>query len=337
MILPQSEIAFLFWGRKGGGSDLMELLTHAAGSMNFKVAEFVRPVSGSGRNRGKQFTLFNVTGWLKARKNLIKELRKRDTKILIIVMASPWDLFLGIRLKKSGIIVTRIIHDSFRHKGELFPPKFWTRLLLKDCSKIVTLSEFVSKDLLMRFRIPKNEITTAILPPYIPNDFNLTNIQKSSIILLIGRGKKYQGQKLIEKAWKKLEISGLKLLISGKGFKTSSKNFDIELRNNWMSRKEFLTLIQTAKAVVLPYSKATQSGIIPLCAILGTPVIVTPSGGLPEQVEFWRNGVVSSDFSPKSFAAAIEVCLNQKWQFAQYRDFELAQKLLISCFPSVST
>lgn len=328
---PKSEIAFLFWGRKGGGSDLLELLTRAAVSMDYKFAAFCRPVSSKGKNNGKQFSVLNVNGWLKARKYLIDELKNSDIKILVIVMASPWDLFLGKQLEKNGIQVTRIIHDSFRHKGDFFPPKIWTMLLLKDCSKIVSLSEYVARDLLARFRVPTSKITNAILPPYVPDNFNRKATQKSSTIVLIGRGKKYQGQKLIEETWKNLEIADLKLIISGQGFKPNSNNPDIEYRNSWMSRVDFLTLIQTAKAVVLPYTEATQSGIIPLCAVLGTPVIVTPSGGLPEQVEFWQNGIVSSDFSPKSFADAIAMCIQKEWIFDPNRDLELGEKLLVSC------
>jgi glycosyltransferase involved in cell wall biosynthesis len=330
---PKSEIAFLFWGRKGGGSDLLELLTRAAVLMDYKVASFARPVSSNDKNNGKQFSVLNVYRWLKARRYLIDQLKNKDIKILVIVMASPWDLFLGRQLEKKGIQVTRIIHDSFRHKGDLFPPKIWIRLLLKDCSKIVTLSEYVARDLLSRFSVPNNIITKAILPPYIPDNFNRRDIQKSANIVLIGRGKKYQGQKLIEETWKNLEIADLKLIISGQGFKPNSKNPDIEYRNSWMSRVDFLTLIQSAKAVVLPYSEATQSGIIPLCAILGTPVIVTPSGGLPEQVEFWQNGIVSSSFSPKSFADAIAICIEQEWKFDPNRDFKLGEKLVVSCLP----
>ena len=51
---PKSEIAFLFWGRKGGGSDLLELLTRAAVLMDYKVASFARPVSSKDKKNGNR-------------------------------------------------------------------------------------------------------------------------------------------------------------------------------------------------------------------------------------------------------------------------------------------
>ena len=68
-------------------------------------------------------------------------------------MPSPWDLFLGKRLMNRGIRVVRIIHDATPHPGEVFPPKFWIKWLIRDCSNLITLSQYVSDQLNLNYGI----------------------------------------------------------------------------------------------------------------------------------------------------------------------------------------
>ena len=46
--------------------------------------------------------------------------------------------------------------------------------------------------------------------------------------------------------------------------------------------------------------------------LLGRPVVVTPCGGLPEQVVDGRTGVVAGGTGPEELAAAISVFVNDK-------------------------
>jgi glycosyltransferase involved in cell wall biosynthesis len=62
--------------------------------------------------------------------------------------------------------------------------------------------------------------------------------------------------------------------------------------------------------VVFPYIEASQSGTIPICIELGIPVLVTPVGGLAEQVLQSLNGTVCEDLSPSSLSKHIEEILD---------------------------
>jgi len=57
---------------------------------------------------------------------------------------------------------------------------------------------------------------------------------------------------------------------------------------------------------VLPYQEASQSGVLPIARHLGLPSLVTPVGGLLEQVEGGKSGFVADDSSAHGLAAAIK-------------------------------
>jgi glycosyltransferase involved in cell wall biosynthesis len=82
-----------------------------------------------------------------------------------------------------------------------------------------------------------------------------------------------------------------------------------------MSNLELVSEIKNSDLVVFPYIEASQSGTIPICKELGIPVLVTPVGGLPEQVSECLNGTVSTDMSPNSFSKHIEEILTSNSTF----------------------
>jgi glycosyltransferase involved in cell wall biosynthesis len=57
--------------------------------------------------------------------------------------------------------------------------------------------------------------------------------------------------------------------------------------------------------VVLPYTSATQSGIVPLAASVGAAVLATRTGGLPEQIEHGVNGWLVEPNNAEQLSAAM--------------------------------
>jgi glycosyltransferase involved in cell wall biosynthesis len=74
----------------------------------------------------------------------------------------------------------------------------------------------------------------------------------------------------------------------------------------WVAEAEIPNLIRSADALVLPYREASQSGVIPLGFALGVPAVVTPVGGLAEQVKDGETGAVAKAVSPEALAGAME-------------------------------
>lgn len=295
----------IYWGKKGGGHDLFHDLQAEAKRKGINFVSFPRPERKFGQNEFRVLEFWQVLRWLAARRRLLNEINEANIRSVLILMASPWDMFMGRQLLKLGVQVARVIHDATPHKGEFFPNRLWIRLLCSDCSKIITLSNFVAKQLTSLYRVNPEKIKVCEFPPPSILKQRKKSASNKNRVLLIGRGKKYQGQDLLEEAWKNMSHDGIELVIAGKGFKPSDISSGIFYKNWWMSRIELLDEIAKSDLVVFPYKEASQSGTIPICKAMGIPVVVCPVGGLPEQVNDGIDGIVAKDHSPCELTRAI--------------------------------
>ena len=303
----------VYWGRKGGGLQLFEEFVKTADINNliFKVSR--RPTKQKSKSQEEPISTFDVLGWMMARKKLIQIALSSNSNRVVFVMASPWDIFLGARLKRKGIEVVRVIHDATPHPGDFFPSRLWISWLLRDSSRIVVLSRFVGNQLIDIYGVEPSKITTTLIP--YPRIVSKTRekLDLECKVLLIGRGKKYQGQDLMEKAWPLLKMPNTQLVIAGQGFKRNRKTKGITYKIGWLSNGDLLREISSSSVVVLPYTEASQSGTIPICTAFGIPVIVTPVGGLPEQVIEGKTGLVIPDLTPEALALGIRKILSNNF------------------------
>lgn len=326
----QESLAILYWGRRGGGLELFNQLVRDAKLENLHVLDSSRPLINQDCYPARQVSSLNVYRWLRARRSFKSQIAQQNIKNVLIVMASPWDIMLGKALMNNKVEVVRIIHDGKPHPGEWFPTNFWIKWLTRDCSRIFTLSAFVADQLVRCYSVDRRKITVSQFPrPKI----DLGNVGKKETrvkkrVLLIGRGKKYQGQKLLEKAWNLTSQENLELVIAGKGFKPNHDLKNVIYKNWWMSNMELASEINNSDFVCFPYIEASQSGTIPICRELGIPVLVTPVGGLPEQVENGKTGLVTDDLTPQSLAKGILEMLSNDL-FITPKTIEESQRELI--------
>lgn len=132
----------------------------------------------------------------------------------------------------------------------------------------------------------------------------------------LGRIEPYKDIDTLLKAFELLNQNNLPvdLLIAGRGplpqainYKLSTTNFFIE--NRWLSSDEITALALECDIIVVPYKKASQSGIIALALAAGKPVIATNVGGLAEQIEDGSTGIVVPPGDPEALARAMESLL----------------------------
>lgn len=330
MALSENRYLALYWGRRGGGESLFDQVLELCESSNFAVLKSKRPMRLDATGANIPISLLHFHGWVSARRNLINEAVKADVKTVLIVMSSPWDLFLGKRLINRGIEVVRIIHDATPHPGEVFPPRIWIKWLIKDSSRVVTLSQYVSNQIHLNYGTSPTHLCATTFP--IPKVKKNVEITQSSKILLIGRGKRYQGQKLLEEAWKLVNIPNAKLVIAGEGFTKNEALSGVKYKSEWMTHQELEDEIATSKFVVLPYLEASQSGTIPICNALGVPVVVTPVGGLVEQINHEKNGIIAIEVTAKALAEAIEAAWIFDWETNYLSPQFSREKFLQDCF-----
>ena len=116
----------------------------------------------------------------------------------------------------------------------------------------------------------------------------------------IGRIEPYKGLDLLVDAFLKLD-ERFNLIIAGSGkidnstLQKITSNNRIELINRYIKDDEFSVLLNKMDVVVLPYKRASQSGVIPLVFAHGKPVIVTNVGALEEQVPEGTGIVTKAD------------------------------------------
>jgi len=121
-------------------------------------------------------------------------------------------------------------------------------------------------------------------------------------VLLFGKIKPYKGIDIFLKALhivrKKLK-NNLKVIIAGKGdmsflnsfFSIDDKEY-IRILNRYIPDSEISMLLRNAKFLVLPYTDASQSGVIPLAYTFSKPVVVSNAGSIAEYVDDGITGLI---------------------------------------------
>jgi glycosyltransferase involved in cell wall biosynthesis len=100
-----------------------------------------------------------------------------------------------------------------------------------------------------------------------------------------------------------------KLVLAGSGHVPPGSMGDgsdgIQILNRYITNVEVTGLMQRARFVVLPYTAATQSGVIAIAYALGLPVIASNVGGLNEMVLEGMTGLLVPANDPRSLERAI--------------------------------
>jgi glycosyltransferase involved in cell wall biosynthesis len=125
-----------------------------------------------------------------------------------------------------------------------------------------------------------------VMPPGLPRE------GLPAYYLFFGRIDKYKGIINLLRAYGTL-APALRppLVIAGSGQlqddeeKLVGRNDGVVLLNRFISNAEMLWLIQHALTVVLPYTEASQSGVLPIAYHFGVPVVTSNVPGLTEFVE----------------------------------------------------
>ena len=127
---------------------------------------------------------------------------------------------------------------------------------------------------------------------------------------------------LLVEAFSLLKTPGIRLLIAGSGrinppLETLIRSNDrIELINRYIQDEEFQPILERTDFLVLPYRRASQSGVIPMCFAAGKTVVVTDVGALAEQVP-QETGILVRP-SPADIAQAIDYLYATPGLISQY-------------------
>lgn len=137
------------------------------------------------------------------------------------------------------------------------------------------------------------------------------------LLMFFGLIKQYKGLQHLLNAWRMVlaEFPEARLLIAGEAMlpmgpvrhriRELNIGQSVTLRLGYVPRSEVQYFFLAADAVVLPYVRASTSGVIPLAFRYGRPVIATTAGALPEIVEHGQTGLLAPPGAEKGLAEAI--------------------------------
>jgi starch synthase len=138
---------------------------------------------------------------------------------------------------------------------------------------------------------------------------------RGRFVLFLGRIQRYKGIDILLSAYRATpKHLRMPLVIAGAGeFSHAEKQLlasvgdeGVHVINRWLTDAEVASLVSAARFVVLPYTSATQSGVIPLASAFGIPAIASDTGGIAEQVVDGETGMLFPAGDPQALALALQ-------------------------------
>jgi glycosyltransferase involved in cell wall biosynthesis len=321
------KIALVYLGRRGAGGPISLALSQALAAQGASLAAFLShdletlpSWSGTPFDLHVTPTYRSLPGaaWSLAFPGRIRKLADQiaawQPDALLFPMFHPWNGPLERRL--GGLPSLVLVHDPAPHPG--LTGWLYARLennSLRRAAQCFVLSQALAPQLAQR-GVPPERIEVVPHGP-LPYPHPASNGRPfPPTLLFFGRITPYKGLEVLLQAFERLQARNplLRLVIAGEGSLAPYRRWlerlaNVQIFNHWMAEEEIPGLFSHATLLVLPYTGATQSGVLAIAAGYSLPVIATRAGGLPEQVIEGETGLLVSPGSVDELAGAIEQLL----------------------------
>ena len=208
---------------------------------------------------------------------------KNDKPIELLIPAfHPWNNLFINWAYNNGISNSLVVHDFYTHKGESSKLiESLQRKAISAATRVIFLSKAVKDQATQVIGSIKNY--TVIPHPIIDAGIiNSLPYNSKPNLLFLGRGRTYKGLNLLIEAIEDLPIT--QLTIAGELGMNILKHPKLNIINKYLSKEEIKELLSTHEILVLPYTEASQSGILTLGISAKMVMVITAVGGLPEQL-----------------------------------------------------
>jgi glycosyltransferase involved in cell wall biosynthesis len=275
--------------------------------------------------RGDKFTWFGkfaAASALLRLTSLVAEFRAcldaLSVDVAICTMQAIWDLAPLYVLRRGNTRFVLFLHDATLHPGDAYP--FRQAVMRREIAMadaLIVLSEHVRHEAHSVYGYPLDRIWKI---PHGAFAFANSGSQPRAFprgrpmrLLFLGRVVAYKGLGHLLDAYHLLRARNVQvaLEIAGAGdlapYGARLKGLpDISLHNKWLDEGEIGASLRRSDVVVLPYIEASQSGIAASALTAGLPVVVTPVGGLVEQISHGKTGLIAADMSAEALADSIQ-------------------------------
>lgn len=320
-------ILLWYWGRRGGGAQytlgLARALVRRAGTtLALSVSangELLNEYRATGAACDAVPTYDSLTGFLASipaiparARRLVAQARDFRADVVVSGMTHLWTPLVAPRLARAGLSYVPVVHDAAPHPGD--PGALWDWRLNRELDAAraaIVLSDAVGdavrarRPTLRQIRLDLPALLQA--PPPAPPRPDGAGTR----FLFFGRIRAYKGLDLLRDAHARLLAThpDAMLRVVGEGDAEalapgllSLPNVTVEPR--WVAESDMPALLREADALVLPYREASQSGVVAMAAALGVPVVASAVGGLSEQVQDGRTGLLAAP-DPAALADAM--------------------------------
>lgn len=246
---------------------------------------------------------------------LLALLRKFSPDVIHAQETTDWRIFfLSKMFSKKRLVLT--IHDVTSHPGEHkgFLGAI-SRMFRQSAGKIIVHGEYLRQQL--KLNHPDLVASVHVVPHGVLSIYkqwdNESVMEEEKTILFFGRLAKYKGLDILLEAHRLLlkNMPKAKLIIAGKGELLPIDTIEddqrqsLEIHHRFIPNKEVSRFFRRAMVVVLPYTEASQSGVVPIAYSFGKPVVVTAVGSIPEVVKDGISGFVVPPNDSVSLAEAL--------------------------------
>jgi D-inositol-3-phosphate glycosyltransferase len=140
---------------------------------------------------------------------------------------------------------------------------------------------------------------------------------RGPLVVAPGHVRRYKGIDLLLAAWAQARLpEQAVLLVAGESYlgagrldalvRDCARGASVCVWGHYLSDAELLGLLEAADLVVLPHRRATQSGLLPLAAAAGAPLLCSDAGGLGEQAGSTESATLFAAGDVDALAAALE-------------------------------
>lgn len=183
-------------------------------------------------------------------------------------------------------------NTSIRQRVKRFIEKRTSEICNKSIDWVITCSPNSKSVYCKLYPYQKNKVYMLPLGPHMPEGDVICPSEienQSDYFMFFGRIDKYKGIDILLQSFSKWK-GNRKLVIAGNG-KLQPKEIEmvkndsrVILINRFIKDEEMPYLFRNARAIVLPYKDATQSGILPIAYMCGKPVICSNVIGIAQFV-----------------------------------------------------
>lgn len=265
-------------------------------------------------------------------RRLIADIDQYSPDVAVVPFFHLWIPLLIRRLRCPTLV---FVHDPIRHPGLVgWAMHVLEKRMVAGAKHVVIHTSEFRQTLCDVYGVSPDDVSVVPIGP-LPGYLQTPIVQGDErvdpppVVLCFGRMEPYKGIDVLLDAVPlvRSRVPEACFALSGPGeasalVSRARSTPGVQVDNRWIEEHEIPSIFAGATLLVLPYTSATQSGVIPVAATFALPVVATRTGGLPEQLAHGRCGVLVPARDPAALATVIADLLQD-----QPRSRELGEAL----------